>query len=411
MKDQNHLLVRTNEKALMAIFSALGSTVRLEVLLDRILEFTIGECGADQGSIILVDETTGDLDILSSRGVPKNVRKVDREKRKSSIAEWVIRHNQPIVLNDMAHTDKFSSVAGNRNIQSAMCVPLRIKSNVIGTININRVERLVLFNDNNLKMAQIMSSQAAVAIENRRLIEKNIEVERLAAIGQTFAGLGHCIKNILSAMGGGSHILDAAIRNSDIEKAARGWDMVKRNNQFLQQLVLDMLTFSKEREPEYDLVDINDMCRSVCRIHLKNAEAKGVAIEFRGNPGLEPVSVDGTGIRRCLMNIVGNAVDACGDPGGTVWVSTDTNASQASDRFVIRIRDNGHGISDEDRTKMFQVFFSTKGAKGTGLGLPVTKKIISEHGGSIDVESEIGKGTTFIITLPKKNLQQMDRQL
>jgi signal transduction histidine kinase len=104
------------------------------------------------------------------------------------------------------------------------------------------------------------------------------------------------------------------------------------------------------------------------------------------------------------MNLVGNAVDACGDAcgqeGGRVRVSTGW--TEEAGRFVIRIQDNGCGISDEHKQNLFQAFFSTKGSKGTGLGLPVTHKIITEHGGRIDVESELGNGTTFLIVLPKE---------
>ena len=399
-RDQKALLLETSQKAFMEIFSALGSTIKLEALLQKILDFTIAECKASQGSVILIDQNTDELDILASKGLPKKIQEDGREKRKNGIAEWVIRNNQPLILNDVVFEERFKSAVEKRDIKSAMCVPLRAKGKVIGTININRNEKDVYFDDNDLNMAVIMASQAAVAIENARLYEENLKTERLAAIGQTLAELAHCIKNIMHAMGGGSYILDAGLNTSDLAKAAKGWDIVKRNNEFLKQLVLDMLSYSKEREPGYSVVDINETCEFACRLFQDMARSKATEIVFEGDPSVGTVAVDKTSIKRCLNNLLRNAVEACGDDGGIVRIATGSNHEK--DEFVIRIQDNGCGISEENKPKLFQVFFSTKGSMGTGLGLAVVHKIITEHRGRIEVESEVGKGTTFIITLPKE---------
>jgi signal transduction histidine kinase len=212
--------------------------------------------------------------------------------------------------------------------------------------------------------------------------------------------LAHCIKNIMHAVGGGSYILDAGLNTSDLAKAAKGWDIVKRNNEFLKQLVLDMLSYSKEREPGSSVVDINETCESACRLFKDMARSKATEIVFEKDPSVGTVAVDKTSIKRCLNNLLRNAVEACGDDGGIVRIATGSNHEK--DEFVIRIQDNGCGISEENKPKLFQVFFSTKGSMGTGLGLAVVHKIITEHRGRIEVESEVGKGTTFIITLPKE---------
>jgi len=397
-EDSTYLLLEISEKAFQEIFTALGSTVSLDVLLKRILDFTIKECQADQGSIILIDKMSGDLEILSSRGLPQKIKNRSRENRKDGIAEWVIGNNKPLVLNDVERTRQYRSVAKDRKIRSAMCVPLRVKDTVIGTININRTRGINRYDDNHLNMALIMSTQAAVAIDNARLLEKSLANERLAAIGQTFAELGHCIKNVLTAMGGGAHILDIGINSRDFEKTAMGWEMVKRNNRFLKQLVLDMLSYSKEREPSYIDTDINRTCQSICGLYATDAAQKSVEIVFEADPAVGTAKLDVTAIKRCLANMVGNAVDACEGTGGRVVVATGMHDRPGW--FTLRIQDNGSGISDADQQKLFQIFFSTKGAKGTGIGLPVSHKIISEHGGKIDVASKLGIGTTFTITLP-----------
>ena len=239
-----------------------------------------------------------------------------------------------------------------------------------------------------------------MAIDNARLQDQRVNQERLAAIGQTVSGLAHCIKNILNVIVNGSHILDYGIKQNDLEKVAKGWDIVKNSNTFLSQLVLDMLTYSKERMPECRALDINEVCQSICKLCTEMGRAHNTEIIFEGDPSLEAVRADEKDIKRCLINLMVNAMDACGEEGGVVRVST--GLSEKEDHYFITINDNGCGIPEEQQEYLFEVFFSTKGSKGTGLGLAVTKKIIEEHKGLIEVESEFGYGTTFTITLPKK---------
>ena len=166
----------------------------------------------------------------------------------------------------------------------------------------------------------------------------------------------------------------------------------------MQELVLDMLTYSKEREPEYELSDINEIIESVCDLVGTKVSKNGVHITCTLDPLLGEIMLDPKGLRRCLLNLVSNAVDACKDEEeGSVEITTETNDDTT---FLIKVSDNGCGIKEQERKKMFQIFFSTKGSKGTGLGLAVTQKIISEHSGTIAVESEVGRGTIFTIELP-----------
>lgn len=393
------LLLETSTKAFLEIFSILGSEIELPELLDQILSFTLKECKADQGSILLIENHSDELRILASRGLPEEIRKQGRVNRNGGIADWVIRNNKPLVLHDVIRDQRFTSVAENRNLTSAMCLPLRVKGNMIGTININRTGKSEYFGDHDQNMALIMASQIAVAIDNAQLHEHRVSQERLAAIGQTVSGLAHCIKNILNVIGNGSYILDYGIKQQDFSKVAKGWDMVKNSNQFLSQLVLDMLTYSKERMPEYRVVNLNDICQSVCNLCKEMGRAHNVEILFEGDPSLTSIHADEKDIKRCLMNIMVNALDACGEKGGIVRVATGSSRKQGY--YAIKVADNGCGIPEDHQKLLFEVFFSTKGSRGTGLGLAVTKKIIDEHYGFIDVESEAGTGTTFTISLPK----------
>jgi signal transduction histidine kinase len=166
----------------------------------------------------------------------------------------------------------------------------------------------------------------------------------------------------------------------------------------LSGIVLDMLSYSREREPLYRACACGRMCRDVAALLEAQAAEKGVALVVDGEAG--EVCIDEAGIKRCLMNLVGNAIDACDAGGGQVRIAL--GPAEEDGCFAITVRDNGCGIEREALEKLFAPFYSTKGGKGTGLGLAVTKKIVEEHGGRVEVASEPGKGTAFTLILPER---------
>lgn len=237
-----------------------------------------------------------------------------------------------------------------------------------------------------------------------RLQREKEQAERMAAIGQTVAGLAHYIKNILNGLKGGAYVINSAMRKNDTELIGNGWRMVEKNIDQITNIVMDMLVYSKERKPQYQPVDPNELVMDVLELMKERAEVSGVSIAHHLDPGLEKVSMERTGIHRCLLNLISNAIDACTLEGiiegsGVVTVKTDRLQGWAV-RF--QVIDNGTGMDEDTQKKLFTGFFSTKGYKGTGLGLPVTEKIVKEHDGELSFMSEVGKGTTFALLLPDK---------
>jgi signal transduction histidine kinase len=237
--------------------------------------------------------------------------------------------------------------------------------------------------------------------ENAQLVKALLQAERMAAIGQAITGVAHCIKNLLQGLQGGMFMLKKAIKKSNADVPERVVDVLDRNFTQMEELVLDMLTYSKEREPEYEIVDLNKVVCSVADLMRPKAEGKKVEIRFEPGAGLTEVHIDPKGIYRCVLNLVSNACDAC-DIGGSVNMVT---RATSDGRVVIEVSDNGCGMDEETLGRIYDAFFSTKGSKGTGLGLSVTQKIVKEHNGTIDVHSELGKGSTFQILLPKGDIR------
>jgi len=241
-----------------------------------------------------------------------------------------------------------------------------------------------------------------------RLVEekthKLIEAERLAAVGQTVAGLAHAIKNITGGLTGGIFVLEKGIELDNKKYLHQGWEMVEGNVRKIKNMAMDLLNYAKEREPEYQLCDPNRTAKEVFDLMISRAREYGVALHLDLNENLLDFWFDPDGIHRCLLNLVTNAIDAC----------LDVSCSSKKGEVILRSRkpegwaveyqvvDNGCGMDEETRAKIFHSFFSTKGSEGTGLGLMITKKIVDEHGGAITVESEKGRGTKFSLRLPDK---------
>ncbi len=239
----------------------------------------------------------------------------------------------------------------------------------------------------------------------REKTKKLVEAERLAAVGQTVAGLAHAIKNITGGLTGGTFVLDKGFQLNNEKYLRQGWDLLKGNVGRLKSMALDLLNYAKDREPDYHLCDPNRPAREVIDLMIPRARENDVSLEIESDENLPKVWLDPEGIHRCLLNLVTNAIDAC----------INVDCTQRHGKVVLRILkteswavefqvvDNGCGMDEETKEKIFQRFFSTKGSRGTGLGLMITKKIIDEHQGAIEFDSEKGKGTRFVIKLPEKD--------
>lgn len=246
--------------------------------------------------------------------------------------------------------------------------------------------------------------------EIKRLERELVQSERLAAVGQTVAGLAHCIKNILHGLEGGSYVVDVGLKNDDLEKLKQGWQQVQTTIGRTADLVGDLLYYSKERAPEYTDCAPGDIAEEVCRLMAPTAEKYGIELIRQVDPDVGRRRMDPRTVYRALLNLVSNAIDACAeDTDGTrrhtVTVTTQT---MSADRIRFSVADTGIGMDPATQAKLFTSFFSTKGSRGTGLGLLVTRKLVDEHGGDITVSSQPGIGTTFTMTMPHRGAVAAD---
>jgi PAS domain S-box-containing protein len=199
--------------------------------------------------------------------------------------------------------------------------------------------------------------------EIKRLEQELVKSERLAAIGQTVAGLAHGIKNILHGLKGGSYLVDIGINKEDSVKLKKGWEMIKRNVGRTSNLVMDLLSYAKEREPQYEDCNPNEIAEDVCGLVQDKARENDVAIIKEFDKTIGEVSMDPNTLHEVLLNLMSNAVDAClfdenMDKNWQVRLGT-TKADGNLIKFDII--DNGAGMDKEVMQKLFTSFFSTKG--------------------------------------------------
>jgi signal transduction histidine kinase len=235
-------------------------------------------------------------------------------------------------------------------------------------------------------------------MDNARLLDQRMQEERLAAVGSAVASLSHSIKNILQGMRGGSDVVELGLRKNSMDVMVKGWDIVRRNQEKIYQLTLNMLQFSKQRQPELSMEHLLPMFKDLAGLVQSQFDAKGVALITDVEPDLPPVPIELSGIHQAVLNLLQNALDACEPDTGVVTLACRFDELDQEVRIIVR--DNGIGMSRATQRELFQPFRSTKGYGGTGLGLVVTRKIVQEHGGEIAVQSKLKQGTTFTISLP-----------
>jgi PAS domain S-box-containing protein len=234
----------------------------------------------------------------------------------------------------------------------------------------------------------------------KRLEREKLESERLAAVGQTVAQLAHGIKNILTGLRGGMYAIKSGMKSGSEERTTKGWEMLDRNVERITTLVKGFLSYSKKHVPVMEPVDPRELAREIFSLYHAAAKRDGVTLLFEADEEIATTSMETSGIHTCLANLVSNAIDACKtSKKGACTVCLRVREGDGT--TVFEVEDTGCGMEAEVREKVFTSFFTTKGLGGTGLGLLVTKKIVREHGGRIDVESQPGVGSCFRMELPR----------
>ncbi len=406
---QNRWLARarSNLQVMYRTSLAVSHTLDIDELLGRILQLVFEWVEADRGCIMLIDPETGDLRTKARRD--RKAGETGAMAISRTILDYVLDRGEGVLTSDAQDDDRFSG--GNSvvrtGVREAICVPMQGRYGTVGVIYVDTTTPLIhavdpaqrRFSDDHLKLMIAIGHQAALAVEDTTYYSAMVQSERLAGVGQTIATLSHHIKNILQGIRGGSYLVEMGLENGDDGVLRKGWSIVRRNQDKISSLVMDMLSFSKDREPAPIPGDLAALIDEIVETVRQRAAEAGAAIHWQPPAGLPPLLFDPVGMSRAVLNVVTNAIDAVeGRPHAAVTISAAIDVEAGVAR--ISVADNGAGMPPETLADIFNLFVSTKGSRGTGLGLTVSRKILREHGGDIHASSRLGEGSTFVLEFP-----------
>ena len=228
---------------------------------------------------------------------------------------------------------------------------------------------------------------------------------QLESIGLLISSVSHGVKGLLNGLDGGMYLLQTGVEKDNKVRQEQGLEMVQRNVDRIRAMVLNILYYAKERTPNLEPVAASEIAEEVRSLQQSRADEQGVRLVAEFSDGAGEFSADRLAVRSMLVNLLENAIDAC-----------RVDAKKADHQVVFRVRgerehvrfeleDNGIGMDRETREKAFSLFFTSKGVKGTGLGLFIADKIVRAHGGKIEIASELGQGTRISVSLPRRHDQ------
>jgi signal transduction histidine kinase len=381
-------------RRLIAIARDLASTLDLDVLLNRIVRAAADITEAGAASILLYDDAarqlnfqvTTNLDLQTMRGLVVPLE--------GSIAGWIVTNREPVRITD-AHEDARFYVkieeATRFPTQSMLGVPLITKEKVVGVLEvINKLNDN--FSEADVDLLLVLGAQAAVAIENARLFQQSDLVAEFV----------HELRTPLASISTATFLLLRPEMSRDQrEQMIRNiHDETQRLNT-LTSSFLDLARLESGRVQylltRFDLSPLLEECRQIMQT---KAEEDSITVEIDIPAGYPQVQADRDKFKQVVLNLLSNAIKY-NRPNGSVILKVLTGERD----WTLSIRDTGMGIPEKARPHLFQKFYRVRASEnkvtGTGLGLSICKQIVSGHGGSIELESKLGVGTTFIIHMPK----------
>lgn len=396
----------------------------LDEKIDKTLNVTLIQINADKGSIMLLDENREHLIVRASTN--KNIIGYKSKISDSGIANWVAREGKPLFIEDINDDTRFKKKGGEYKYNAILSLPLKIKGNVIGVLNVTDKAGGVQFKKEDQDILHRFVDRIVIQIENAQLnenLERKVEertreleethkkllhAERLSAIGKLAANVAHEINNPVTSINLSVGMIGKIMNDFKktlsndkasgvkAEKITEGIEIIKRNTEKIAYIVKNTLQYARKPKDKKGEVDIKQLLDKFIEFAEKQGTLSRINIVKKFSSINQKISAIPDQLEQVFFNLITNARDAMPN-GGTITISTSIEGKFAEITFA----DDGHGIPEDKMSSIFDPFFTTKEiGKGTGLGLSICKEIIEGHGGNISVKSKIDKGTEFIIRLP-----------
>jgi signal transduction histidine kinase len=408
LETKNRLERKVRELDVLVEIAGVAATAgKLDDMLQGVLTRAMRAIDAEAGSILLSDEATGDLRFRCALGgAPEAVTHVSI-KPGEGICGWVALHGEAQIVNDVRadkrHSRKLEDDIGYHP-RSVMCVPLRWEDGVGALELLNKSHGDADFTEDDLKLAAVIAGHVSSAIGLSRARERQEREERLSTIGQLLSGVLHDLKTPITVISGAVQLL---VTERDEAKRQTLADRVVRQVGVINSLIRETLAFARGETTLW--------VRKVYLSSYFSDLAEQLTQEFRGRGMTVRLELLDRGIahfdqhklQRAVHNLARNAIEALGGKPGTLTLTVDRKPDGA---LLVAVTDDGPGISEAIRGRLFESFVTYGKAGGTGLGLAIVRKIVHDHGGTIDVESRPGL-TTFTLLLPQGSSDRESRPM
>jgi len=319
-----------------------------------------------------------------------------------------------VVEANRLHREAFGTSYGNKCYEvykhrSTACLPCVVRD-TFHDGEVHTQEEVVTSEDG--KRMNVLVSTAPIRNskgEIEKVVEMSAEItqirqlqDKLTSVGILISSISHGIKGLLNGLDGGIYLVNSGLKRDDRKRIDQGWEIALRNVDRIRTMVMDILYYAKDREPNYENIEIAPFMEDVCGMMGEKAKNLNIELDCNIPSDVGEFEADPLFFRSLMVNLLENSQDACRIDTKKDQHKVSFNVNGNSEKIFFEVSDNGIGMDRETREKAFSMFFSSKGAGGTGLGLFISNKIAQSHGGKINIESKEDVGSKFIVEMPRK---------
>jgi two-component system sensor histidine kinase HydH len=376
-------------------------------------------------ALYLVDQDASGYELQGHLG-PKPVERVDAAARRPFVERLTsVKGGTPLSFEQLEREQQGRSPPGSGDAQNettdaiaraldevnaGVCIPIMADDQLLGLLCLKDERLREAYATDEIDIFRALAAQLGITLQNSKLYERMKERDRLAALGEMAAGLAHEIRNPLGAIKGAAQLLVPAPGAADVSgpESREFLGVIVEEVNRLNKVVSQFLDYARPYRGELEPLDVNDVIKKTAQ--LLQADAK-VELSLALDEGLPRVRADAEQLRQVFLNLAINAIQAMPD-GGKLTISSALRKARRGEKaqmVEVRFRDTGMGIPPGELKNLFIPFFTTK-EKGTGLGLPISQRIVENHGGAIEVRSRLGVGSTFTVVLPAAAVEAKEHE-
>ncbi len=389
----------------LAMLYQLSEKIRTTSDLDRLLnqgvEFLLQAIPeAERAVIMLWSSHSGTLEIKALKHREGN-GETGAIRISRTVMDWVLSEKMALVSQNVLDDQRFDESESIRinSLNSIICVPITSDDNVTGIIYTDSSDIFEPLTQDDAAFTAAVANELALCIDNIRLQEQAIINERMAAIGMTISNLSHNIRNMIALNQNAVDLMGMHLRRMDDEKINRSWQRIEASFARINNLSADMLEYAKDYKIKLKPVDINKLIKGNCDFFKHGLANEQIQTELILAPSNPKWIMDKVQFQRALLNLLVNAIYAIGDSeDGKITI---TSTVEDDKQLIVSVGDNGCGVAPEKRDKIFELFYTTKGTEGSGLGLPMVKRFMEKMKGELVMQSQVGEGSSFQMIFPK----------